>query len=159
MELDSRHTSRHTRLWMKSQILMFHWDSRLFWFYQINSSRVSAGGNSSFSMKPGNTNPIPGLLSGNQESRKYHTPYQGHFSGAALMLRSPAPSILVLLPLSLNMALTRTENLIHHQGFYRQYITRHIKQSGPSPFLQSFLYKQETMKCQPCLFPITAFSA
>ena len=68
MELDSRHTSsRHTRLWMKSQILMFHWDSRLFWFYQINSSRVSAGGNSSFHMKPGNTNPIPGPLSGNQE--------------------------------------------------------------------------------------------
>ena len=74
MELDSRHTSRHTRRRQKSQNLMFVAEftrgrvlsndyyllqtspGRVFWFDQINSSLVSAGGNSSFYMKPGNTN-------------------------------------------------------------------------------------------------------
>ena len=82
MELDSRHTSRHIRLQQKSQIFMFvaiftgarvlvlsndyyllqTSPGRVFWFYQINSSLVSAGGNSSFYLKPGNTNHTRGFL-------------------------------------------------------------------------------------------------
>ena len=140
MELDSRHTSRHTRLWMKSQILMFHWDSRLFWFYQINSSRVSAGGNSSFHMKPGNTNPIPG-------------PFFCCCSAVEIVGDIISPlntcTTVIIFQQSINYVELKIKSIIWDPIGC---VSLGILKSQDHPHFRNLfctLYKQETMKCQP----------